>query len=234
MKGLIALLICLQVISPVQSEEEKTVVCIDPGHQTHANLGKEQIGPHSRLRKMKVSGGTQGKYTHVPESVVNLKVAKKLKKLLEKRGYKVVMTRTKQNVNVTNIKRAQIANKAHAKIMVRIHCDGTYNTGVHGFFMCTPTLHNRFMSKKQAQKALKLSKLIAKSVKAKTKAKYRGIYKRDDLTATNWAKMPTALIEMGEMYNRKEDHLLVLNAYQMKMAEGMVDGIDAYFGKKEK
>jgi N-acetylmuramoyl-L-alanine amidase len=234
MKGLVALIVCFSCVVPAYAKEQPIVVCIAPGHQTHANLGKEPIGPHADTYKMKVSGGTQGHFTHVAESIVNLKVGKKLQKLLVKQGYQVVMTRTRQNVNITNKQRAQIANKAHAAIMVRLHCDGTYNRRVFGFFMCTPTFHNPYMSKMQAKNAYKLSALIAKGVKQTTKAKDRGIFKRDDLTGTNYAKMPTALIEMGEMYNRKEDHELASDAYQNKLAKGIAKGIENYFKEKRK
>ena len=67
----------------------------------------------------------------------------------------------------------------------------------------------------------------------KAKVKNRGLMKRDDLTGTNWAKMPVTLIEVGFMTNPKEDKLLHKKEYQKKLAMGMVDGIDQYFGYKK-
>jgi N-acetylmuramoyl-L-alanine amidase len=34
---------------------------------------------------------------------------------------------------------------------------------------------------------------------------------------------------MGEMTNKQEDKLLATSNYQEKMAQGMADGIDAYY-----
>ena len=47
------------------------LVCIDPGHASHANLGTEPIGPGSSIFKVKDPGGTAG------EAEVVLQIAKR-------------------------------------------------------------------------------------------------------------------------------------------------------------
>ena len=42
-------------------------ICIDPGHQEKANLSQEQIAPGSSETKAKVSTGTRGVNTGIPE-----------------------------------------------------------------------------------------------------------------------------------------------------------------------
>lgn len=64
----------------------------------------------------------------------------------------------------------------------------------------------------------------------KTGAKGRGCVVRDDLSGSNWAKMPVTLIEVGFMTNPTEDRKMKTTSYQNKLAQGMVDGIDDYFG----
>ena len=64
----------------------------------------------------------------------------------------------------------------------------------------------------------------------KSGAKKRGLFARDDLTGTNWAKMPVTLIEVGFMSNPSEDRKMKEDSYRNKLAEGMCDGIDDYFG----
>ena len=45
-------------IAKTQKEnEDQKVICIDAGHQTRANTGKEPIGPGANPIKMKVTGG---------------------------------------------------------------------------------------------------------------------------------------------------------------------------------
>ena len=60
----------------------------------------------------------------------------------------------------------------------------------------------------------------------------RGLVVRNDLTGTNWSKMPTVLIECGFFSNPTEDRKLNNSTFQKKMVKGMVNGIDAYFGYK--
>ena len=53
---------------------------------------------------------------------------------------------------------------------------------------------------------------------------------RDDLTGTNWSKIPVTLIEMGFMSNPSEDRKMQNSKFQVKMARGIANGIDSYFG----
>ena len=98
-------------------------VAIDAGHQKKGDTRKEPIGPGSRRKKAKAASGTQGAATKVPESKLTLSVAKRLEQELKKRGYKVYMVRRKQNVNISNKKRALLVNKSGADICIRLHAD---------------------------------------------------------------------------------------------------------------
>ena len=71
--------------------------------------------------KAKVASGTEGVSTKLPEYELTLSVSKKLKRILEERGYQVVMIRESNDVNLSNAERAEIANKSGASIFVRIH-----------------------------------------------------------------------------------------------------------------
>ena len=119
------------------------IVVIDAGHQAKGNNAKEPIGPGAKEKKAKVTTGTTGKWTKKKESEINLAVAKKLQKELEKRGYKVIMVRTQQNVNISNKQRADIANKAKADAFIRLHCDGSNNKSVNGAHTIAPTSKNK-------------------------------------------------------------------------------------------
>ena len=88
------------------------VVVLDPGHQLKGDSSKEPLGPGSSEKKAKVTGGTEGCVTKLPEYQLNLDVALKLGKELQKRGYQVIYTRKTNDVNISNAERAQIANNA--------------------------------------------------------------------------------------------------------------------------
>ena len=112
--------------------KENIKIAIDAGHQARGNSATEPIGPGSATRKAKVAGGATGVATHVPEYKLTLAVAKKLQKELKNRGYQVYMIRTKNNVNISNKKRAQLANKSGSDIYIRLHGDSSASSAVTG------------------------------------------------------------------------------------------------------
>lgn len=57
------------------------------------------------------------------------------------------MIRTKNNVNISNKKRAQLANKSGADIYIRIHADSSGSSAVRGASMLYPSTRNRYVKK---------------------------------------------------------------------------------------
>lgn len=211
----------------------KKIIALDPGHSSRIPSGSEPIGPGSSNYKAKDNSGAAGCVTRVPEYKVTLNVAKKLKKVLEGRGYGVVLTRTNNTTAISCVGRAKVANKAKADIFLRIHCDSSGGSGARGVSMQSPAKNNRWTAKNH-KKIVKLSNSILRSTCKATGAPSRGVYYRNDLTGNNWAKMPVTLIEMGFMSNPTEDRKLVTSNYQNKLATGIANGIDKYFGYKSK
>ena len=224
MKKLLSLFLVLAMLVTICSDNiyaanaatnKKKVICIDAGHQTKANLEKEPIGPGAKTTKFKVTGGTSGLWTKQTEYALALKVAKKLQKILKKRGYKVIMCRTKNDVNISNSERAAIANEAKADAFIRIHANGAANKN--------PYNSDIYSSSKL------LSDKVLDGVVAKSGCKKLYVWETDTMSGINWSKVPVTIVEMGYMTNEKEDRALNTASYQKKMAEGMADGIDAYF-----
>lgn len=210
-------------------EKEPKVVAIDAGHQLRGNSSLEPNGPGSSVKKAKVSSGTSGSATGIPEYKLNLQVAKKLKKELEKRNYKVVMIRKRHNVNISNVKRAQIANRAGADALIRIHANSSPSASVSGALTIAPTSQNKYLSKKIRRESQKLSKKVIQNFCRVTGAGNRGVMQTDTMTGINWCKVPVTIIEMGFMSNRAEDRRMASASYQKKMVKGIADGIDRYF-----
>ena len=202
------------------------VIAIDAGHQLHGDSSLEPIGPGSKTRKPKVAGGATGTSTHQSESSVNLAVALKLRDALKAKGATVVMVRTKQNVNISNSKRAKMANAAHALLFIRLHCDGSTDHSQHGLSTLVPG-SNKWTKSIVSESGLAGSH-INNAVIAATGAKNRGVVKRSDLSGFNWSTVPTVLVEMGFLSNVAEDKLLATSAYQTKLATGLAAGITAY------
>ncbi len=206
----------------------KKTVAIDAGHQLKGNSSLEPNGPGSSVRKAKVTSGTSGSATGLPEYKLNLQVAKKLKKELEKRGYQVVMIRSKHNVNISNVQRAKIANKANADAFVRIHANSSSSSSVSGALTIAPTGQNKYLSKKVRKASQKFSKKMIAAFCRATGAKNRGVMSTDTMTGINWCKVPVTIIEMGFMSNKAEDRKMSSASYQKKMVKGIADGIDSF------
>jgi N-acetylmuramoyl-L-alanine amidase len=201
---------------------------IDPGHQQTGNAGLEPIAPGSAVMKPKVSAGTAGVFTHIPEYVITLEMGLKLRDLLESASAHVVMTRDSNAVDISNIERARRGNDANVDIMIRIHADGSANPAARGISILIPSsiyIHDPVVIEKSGNAAT----VILQSLIAHTRALNRGIVEREDLSGFNWSEAPVILIETGFMTNAEEDRLLTSGAYQDKIVRGIYEGLIRYF-----
>jgi N-acetylmuramoyl-L-alanine amidase len=198
------------------------VVVIDAGHQGQGNSSPEPEGPGSSITKPKVESGASA--NGVDESQLNLEIALRLQKVLESRGVTVIMVRTTQNVNIPNSERAKIANKYHAALFIRLHCDSSSSSGVTGILTLEPE-KNWYKGIDMVGPSAVAAKDVQQAVLAATGAKDRGIQKRGDLSGFNWSQVPSVLVEMGLMSNPTEDAKLGKPAYQDLLATGMANGV---------
>jgi len=199
------------------------IIGIDPGHQAKGDSTLEPVAPGSDLMKAKVSSGTQGRFTGVPEYEVNLAVGLLLQSLLEEYGATVIMTRETNDVNISNIERAQLFNEAGTDYALRLHCNGIDDSSKYGAFMIVPET-NPFI-----EDCNRAAEILIESFCKATDAKNLGVIVRSDLSGLNWCERMVILIEMGHMTNEMEDRLLTDPDYQMKMAMGLLEGILIYF-----
>ena len=221
------LLILFILFSATVLSKEKYIVCLDPGHQTKGNPALEEIAPNSDKKKAKVTTGTRGVVTKKYESELMLEIALKLKTSLESKGYKVIMTRTKNDVDISNKERAIFANDNKADVYIRLHADGSENKNAVGASVLTSSPKNKYTTKVQKESE-KFSKILLEEYVKSTGAKNRGVIYRDDLTGTNWAEVTNTLIELGFMSNEEEDKKLSDEKYQEKIIDGLVNGIEKY------
>ncbi len=235
MKRIITMLLAVMLVCtltmegmPVKAAKTQKVIVIDAGHQSRANTGMEPIGPGASEKKMKVTGGTSGCVTRLPEYKLNLQVAKKLRKELVKRGYKVIMVRTKNNVNISNSKRAKIANKNKADAFIRIHADSSTSSSAMGAMTIAPAKSNPYMTAKNRRRSQKLSEKVIKSLCKATGAKSRGVMYTNTMSGINWCTVPVTIVEMGFMSNPTEDRKMAGKSYQKKIVKGIANGIDKF------
>lgn len=214
------------------SMKSKKVVVIDPGHQGEADNNKEAMGPKSKEEKARVAAGTSGVETKVKESELTMTLALQLEKELVERGYTVVLCRRNQDISISNKERAAIANDVKADAFLRIHADGSEKESSVGCHTICSTEDNKNSDWVPVKESRELAESIIKSYVESTDLNSisKGPKARDDLSGINWSKVPVTILEVGFMTNPEEDKKLNDAAFQVKMVQGMANGIDAFFG----
>ena len=220
--------------SETEPESEQLVVAIDPGHQGNwVDMSeKEPNGPGSSEMKAKATTGTQGSFSGKAEYELNLEISLLLRDELEKRGYRVILTREDNDTAISNAERAQMAYEEGGDIYVRIHANGSDDAGVQGALAMVPSSNNPYIPE-LAEDSYTLAECILSAYCEKASFTSLGIQYYDNMTGINWSKLPVMILEMGFMTNQSDDLRMSDASVQLLMAEGIADGIDLYFEKKD-
>ena len=220
--------------SEAEPESEQLVVAIDPGHQGNwVDMSeKEPNGPGSSEMKAKATTGTQGSFSGKAEYELNLEISLLLRDELEKRGYRVILTREDNDTAISNAERAQMAYEEGGDIYVRIHANGSDDAGVQGALAMVPSSNNPYIPE-LAEDSYTLAECILSAYCEKASFTSLGIQYYDNMTGINWSKLPVMILEMGFMTNQSDDLRMSDASVQPLMAEGIADGIDLYFEKKD-
>lgn len=167
------------------------------------------------------------------EKDINLKIARKLQKLLEKEGVKVVMTRTDEgglyqqssnNKKVEDMrKRCEIITEAKPVFTVSIHQNSYPEESVKGA---------QVFYYGQSQEGKKLAEALQKAMVAQLDPQnHRQAKANESYFLLKKTPSPTVIVECGFLSNSQEAALLATEEYQDKVAEAVKDGILEYLGR---
>ena len=188
-------------------------VCIDSGH------GGNDPG------KIGVAG--------TKEKEVNLAIALKLKKSLEKQNIRVVMTRTDDrnlaDANVSNEKTSDMKNRV-AKMdseqpdaVVSIHQNSYTDSSVKGA---------QVFYYSESKEGKKLAEILQKSLIENADPKNHRMAKANtSYYILKNTVAPTVIVECGFLSNSEEESLLISAVYQDKLVDALQKGICEYLKK---
>lgn len=200
---------------PIFSRSNGRIIVLDAGH------GDPDGGAVSRR-------GTV-------ESGLNLDVAKRLKKQLESRGYKVIMTREDENGLQTEgsksirakkkedmNKRLEIANGSGADLFVSIHMNLFESEKYRGA---------EVLYSDKFENSLLLAELIQAELTAIDPENQTRSAKKADggIFLLKNAEIPAVLVECGFLSNPEEEKLLKTATYRERLAGAICDGIVEYY-----
>ena len=177
-----------------------------------------------------IDGGVQGVNTGTKESDINLAIARELKRVLQKNGYKVVMTRlntdglyglSSKNKKQKDMQtRKEIIEQAKADLVVSIHQNQYPRMNVRGaqVFYAPGSETGKTMAEKM-QAALNTN------LEACTRTAHEGDYYILQCSST-----PSLLIECGFLSNPEDEKLLLDTSYREKIAYTIFTGINNILG----
>ncbi len=194
-----------QTVATLSLPVSSRIVAIDPGH----------------------GGWDPGKTVNdTRESVINLKIAQKLKKLIESSGGQAILTRNENKAlgksKSTDMKeRMEITKKNNADIFVSIHLNSYPKSNYYGAqtFYYSGSKSGKILAEAIQEQLIKILDRGNKRLAATSDSYY--VLKN--------TQIPAVIVECGFMSNPEEYKLLQDDEYQEKIAWAIYLGINIYF-----
>lgn len=171
------------------------------------------------------------------ESTLNLKIALNVEKLLQDRGYRVIMTRRNDDSlsdsgkNVSEKKRndmkkrLEIINSSEADIFVSIHMNKYGDSRYRG----AQVIYSSNYVQSEALASAIQKELCSLS---ENKSKRTHLEAPKSIYLLKNACIPAVIAECGFLSNFEEEQLLITEDYQKKIAKAIVLGIENYYKKE--
>ncbi|MBA3725269.1 MAG: N-acetylmuramoyl-L-alanine amidase [Armatimonadetes bacterium] len=207
------LLVCAYAISPAFT------LCIDPGHPSENGSGNTV---HNGLR----------------EVAVVWDISQRLRQELADHPIKIVLTKRHEMEFVTNARRAEIANKARADLLIRLHADAGPGSGFTVYYPRKTGTANGISG--PSKDVLEESALAARAFfgpfSSALKRQLRSNGLRGDertligarqgaLTGSILSKVPVLLVEMAFITDKKDAAWLAGDRNRHRMAKALAAGV---------
>ena len=148
-----------------------------------------------------------------------LDISKRMKKLLEQKGAKVILLRTK-DTNKSLYQRVKKVNQSNGDFLVSVHINSFINGAANGS-------ETYYYKKSERTPAIYIQKHMTRELKLKN----NGI-KHAKMYILKYSKIPGVLIEPCFLTNKKEYTLLKTIPFRNKIAKATVNGLEEYYKNK--
>jgi N-acetylmuramoyl-L-alanine amidase len=241
--------LCFPVIAP---DGKFLVSRIDLAKTIEPQLRPQMIQRKGKVQTVVLDAGHGGfdkgaRSSYGTEKEYALDVARRLRPLLQAKGFKVILTR-ENDVFLPLELRARIANQTRDSIFVSIHFNATSNRAATGFemFSLTPrgapstaddALALSFINMQAGSavdaQSFELSASVYHSMLGHIPEFDRGI-KRARFAVLRLTKIPAILVEGGFLSETSDSQLVANPAWRGKLAEAISVGIENYRNVTEK
>ena len=195
----------------------RKIICIDPGHGGTASTDHYRIGP-----------------TGEREEWINLRVAELLKKKLEDKGAKVIMTRTDDEFVPLDV-RAKIAVANKADLFISIHHNATADTSVNFPIIYFHGAASENLAGVALGKELCLSfkkYFYQKTIPESLNSDYAIFPSNGAGVLRNTYGIPGILAEASFFTNPGEERRLKQEVYNSHEAEAYLMALESFFSKQ--
>ena len=183
-----------------KAKKDQVVIVVDPGH------GGEDPG------KVGIND--------VLEKDLNLQIAKKVKKLLEEAGIKIVMTRTNDKVPDAKKEdlnqRVQLINETKPKLALCIHQNSYPDAKIKGAQVFYHTI---------TPEAEDVASIVQEQLRTVDPTNTRQIKENDTYFMLKNTQVPTIIVECGFLTNTEEAAKLTQEEYQDQIAQAICEGV---------
>ena len=183
-----------------EDKKDQVVIVVDPGH------GGEDPG------KVGVND--------VLEKDLNLQIAKKVKKLLEEAGIKIVMTRTNDKVPDAKKEdlnqRVQLINETKPTLALCIHQNSYPDAKIKGAQVFYHTI---------TPEAEDVATIVQEQLRTVDPTNTRQIKENDTYFMLKNCQVPTIIVECGFLTNPEEAAKLTQEEYQDQIAQAICEGV---------
>lgn len=219
------------------SNKDTKVIVIDAGHQKGTRTSNVWLSPYidpedssSWVNNSLLTIGATGVSTKRPEYETTHEVALLLKTKLEALGYTVILSHPDIDEKLSGSERASVANKNNADLMISLHCDSyDEDKTVSGALALVPKIWDGYPSERLSYLSKKAATVILEEYTAATGLKNRGLSPIIKSSMFSFCKVPILLLEMGFSTCPSDDKNMNDAAFQEKMTDGLVNGINKYF-----